>query len=109
MIYILKHNNKHIVVAINSETTYKLWAKEEGIEIELSLIYTYKPNRTAKQAGQEVITKLIKIRISACLFKKLWPKYIKAAIFLYNISLLKAYYLRSPNIVLDLWFQNYFR
>ena len=34
-------------------------------------MYTYKPNRLVEQVGQEVITKLIKIQLGACLPEKL--------------------------------------
>jgi hypothetical protein len=40
---------------------YINWADDKGIELELSLTYTYKSNGLIKRAGQELILRLIKI------------------------------------------------
>jgi hypothetical protein len=47
------------------------WAKDEGIELELSLTYIYKSNKLIKRAGQKVIIRLIKVRKSINLLIKL--------------------------------------
>ena len=60
-------------------------------------LYTHKLNGAAERAGKEVITKSIKIRSSANLPKKLWPKVVTVAAWLYNISLLYANNLCSLN------------
>jgi hypothetical protein len=44
------------VIGINSWTKYKLWAKEEGIDLKLSPFFTHELNRALEQVGQEVIT-----------------------------------------------------
>ena len=64
-ICILKHDNKQAVITINNKTTYKLQAKEEKIKLKLSLTYTHETNKSAEQAGQEAITKSIKMHIVA--------------------------------------------
>jgi len=50
---------------------YTNWAKDKGIELKLSLTYTYKSNGLIKQTGQEVILRLIKIYESINLLEKL--------------------------------------
>jgi hypothetical protein len=105
----LKHDNERAVIAVNGDSQYELWAKEEGIELELSPTYTHEPNGLAERAGQEAITKSIKMRLGARLPEKLWPECTQAAIFLYNMSPLEARGFRTPNEVLDSWFRQYFR
>ena len=62
------------------------WAKDEGIELELSPTYIHESNRLIERAGQEVITRSIKVRESANLSVKLWPESTLAVIYLYNRS-----------------------
>ena len=76
--------------------------------MELTLIYTYKPNGGSERVGQEAITKLIKIRDNAQLPKHLWPETVLAAIYLYNKSPSYAYEIRTLDKVLDFWFRQYF-
>jgi hypothetical protein len=66
------------------------WAKDEGIELELSLTYTHESNRLIERAGQEVIIRSIKVRESVNLPAKLWPESTLAVIYLYNRSPLDA-------------------
>jgi hypothetical protein len=108
-ICILKHDNERAVIAINGESAYELWAAEEGITIKTSPTYTHEPNGASERAGQEVITRSIKMRTAARLPEKLWPECAEAAIWLYNISPSEVRDLRTPNEVLDSWFRNYFR
>jgi hypothetical protein len=70
---------------------YINWADDKGIELELSLTYTYKSNRLIERVGQELILCLIKIYKSINLLEKLWLEAIYAAIYLYNHTLLNAY------------------
>ncbi|KAF1923410.1 uncharacterized protein M421DRAFT_24684, partial [Didymella exigua CBS 183.55] len=50
---------------------YEEWAEEKGITILTPPPYTHEPNGSAERAGQELITKSIKIRSSANLPAKL--------------------------------------
>jgi hypothetical protein len=90
------------MIALKGVLNYKIRAEEEGIELELALTYTHEPNGGSKlaptythepnggseRAGQEVITKSIKIKEAAGLSLNLWSKTTLIAIYLYNISLL---------------------
>jgi hypothetical protein len=105
----LKHDQEKGVIGINGWTKYELWAKEKRIDLELSSFFTHEPNRALERAGQEVITRSIKIRETANLPKNLWPESTLTAIYLYNISPSEVYDMRTPNKVLDLWFRDYFR
>jgi hypothetical protein len=113
-ICVFKHNNDTLVIAIHRYTVYEIWTNAKGIEKELSPTNTHESNRGAKRAGQEVITRSIKMRIRANLPAYLWPKTTLAAIHLYNKSPSDAHIkeeeeIRSPNERLDSWFRNYFR
>jgi len=50
-----------------------------GIKIESTPPYTHEPNGAAERAGQEIIKKSVKMRISANLPEKLWPEVVLAA------------------------------
>jgi hypothetical protein len=88
---------------------YEEWAAEEGIKVVRPPPYTHEPNGSAERAGKELITKSIKMRTSANLPEKLWPEIMDAAAYLYNMSPTALHSYRSPNEVLDSWFQQYFR
>jgi len=93
---------------------YINWADDKGIELELSLTYTYKSNKLIKRAGQELILRLIKIYKSANLLEKLWPEAAHAAIYLYNRTLLNARLednneMTLLNEMLASWFRGYFK
>ena len=93
---------------------YINWADDKGIELELSLTYTYKSNKLIKRAGQELILHLIKIHKSANLLEKLWPEAAYTAIYLYNRTLLNARLEDNNKItlldeMLASWFRGYFR
>lgn len=88
---------------------YEEWADQKGIRIITPPPYTHEPNGSAERAGKELITKAIKMRTSANLPPKLWPEVIDAAAFLHGISPTAIHDYRSPNEVLDQWFQQYFR
>jgi hypothetical protein len=87
---VIKHDNDTSVIHWEESTEYINWADDEGIELELSLTYTYKSNRLIERVGQELILRLIKICESANLPEKLWPEAAYAAIYLYNRTLLNA-------------------
>jgi hypothetical protein len=91
------------------ESQYQVWAKEQGITLEPSPPFTHEPNGAAERAGQEIITKQIKMREGANLPEHLWTEATLAAVWLYNMSPSYAHNLRSPNEVLDEWFRGYFR
>jgi hypothetical protein len=88
---------------------YQAWAKERGIELEPAPAYTHEPNGAPERAGQEIITKQIKMREGANLPEHLWTEASLAAAWLYNMSPSYAHELRSPNETLDEWFRGYFR
>ena len=95
-------------------TEYMRWAKDEGIELELSPTYTHESNGLIERAGQEVITRSIKVRESANLSVKLWPESTLAVIYLYNRSPSDARpedndEMTSLDEMLTNWFRNYFR
>jgi len=68
---VIKHDNDTSVIHWKRSIKYMSWAKDEGIELELSLTYTHKSNGLIKRVRQEVILRLIKIRESANLLEKL--------------------------------------
>jgi hypothetical protein len=85
------------------------WCYDEGMDIEPSPPHTHEPNGAAERAGQEVVTKALKMRLGAGLPEKLWPEVTQAAVWLYNMSPAYRNGLRSPNEVLLNWFQQYFK
>jgi hypothetical protein len=102
------------VIAIYGYMAYEIWTDAKGIEKELSPTNMYESNGGAECVGQEVITRLIKMRIGANLSAYLWPETTLAAIHLYNKSPFDAHIeeeeeMKSFNERLDLWFRNYFR
>jgi hypothetical protein len=97
----IRQDNDTSIIALNGVSNYEIWAQEEGIELELSSTHTHEPNGGSERAGQEVITKSIKMRDSAGLPLNLWSETSLAAIYLYNISPLQSNEFRSPNEVLD--------
>ena len=105
----IKQDNDTSVIGIMGNTIFENWIKQEGIELELSPPNTHESNGGSERAGQEIITKQIKMRISAGLPDRLWVEAAQAATYLYNISPRKACSFKSPNEVLESWFQNYYR
>jgi hypothetical protein len=71
--------------------------------------YTDEPNGATERAGQEVITKSLKMRLGTGLPEKLWPETTQAAVLLYKILPAHRDSLRSPNEVLLNCFQQYFK
>ena len=59
--------------------------------------------------GQELINKALKIYLRACLLEKLQLEIVRAATFLYSISLSYVLQFRSPNEIFASQFKNYFR
>ena len=113
-ICVIKHDNDTSVIHWEGATEYMRWAKDEGIELELSPTYTHESNGLIERAGQEVITRSIKVRESANLPAKLWPESTLAVIYLYNRSPSDARpedndEMTSPDEMLANWFRNYFR
>ncbi|KAK6597775.1 reverse transcriptase domain protein [Botrytis cinerea] len=80
-----------LLIGIMGNTIFENWIKQEGIELELSPPNTHESNGGSERAGQEIITKQIKMRISAGLPDRLWVEAAQAATYLYNISPRKAY------------------
>jgi hypothetical protein len=93
---------------------YINWADDKGIELKLSLTYTYKSNRLIERVRQELILYLIKIYKSINLLEKLWPEVVYTAIYLYNRTLLNARLednneMTLLNEILISWFYGYFK
>jgi hypothetical protein len=105
----IRQDNDTSMIALKGVSNYEIWAEEEGIELELAPTYTHEPNGGSERAGQEVITKSIKMREAAGLPLNLWSETTLAAIYLHNMSPLQSNAFRSPNEVLDAWFRSYFR
>lgn len=97
------------VISAHGTTDYEAWCAREGIEIELTPSYTHEPNGGGERAGQEVVTKSIKMRTAANLPERLWPYTSIAATYLYNRSPRQGRAWRSPCQVLEEWFAHYFR
>jgi hypothetical protein len=113
-ICVIKHDNDMLVIYWEGVIEYMQWAKDEGIELELSPTYIYESNGLIERAGQEVITRSIKVRESASLLARLWLETTLAVIYLYNRSLLDACpedndEMISLDEMLANWFCNYFR
>jgi hypothetical protein len=110
---VIKHDNDTLVIHWEGVIEYMQWAKDEGIELELSPTYTHESNGLIERAGQEVIICLIKVCESASLPARLWPETTLAVIYLYNRSPLDACpedndEMISPDEMLANWFRNYF-
>ena len=57
LIYKIKHNNNTLIITVfQGLIEYKKQVEAQGIELKLSLIYTYKNNGSIKYIEQEVIT-----------------------------------------------------
>jgi hypothetical protein len=67
----ISQDNDTATLPWRGSSSYERWAIKEGIDIERVPPYTHKPNRAAKRARQEIITKSIKIRSGANLPEKL--------------------------------------
>ena len=106
-IYKILQDNNTATLSQRGILQYKTQINNKSIKIKYTLLYTYKLNSRLERASQEVITKSIKIRSSANLLAKLWPKVIEAAVQLYNISLSTTNKLCSPNKQLNLQFTQY--
>lgn len=105
----ITQDNDTATLPWRGSSAYEEWALEQGIEIERIPPYTHEPNGGPERAGQEIITKSIKMASGAKLPEKLWPEVVEAAAWLYNMSPSHANNLRSPNEQLDSWFTRYFR
>ena len=107
-IYKIYYDNNQVVIPPSSKSVYQLQAYDEGIDLELIPLYIYKPNRGVERIGQELINKALKIYLGAYFLEKLQSEIIRAAIFLYSISLSYVLQFYSLNEVLALQFKNYF-
>ncbi|OHW95249.1 reverse transcriptase domain protein [Colletotrichum incanum] len=97
------------VIAINGYTDFQQWAQNEGIEVETTPPHTKEPNGGAERAGQEAITRGIKMLSGANLPHELWVEAVMAGIFLYNISPRKNSAWLTPIEKEERWFRQYFR
>jgi hypothetical protein len=93
----------------NGETQWTLYAKEEGIELEVSPPDTHEPNGGAERAGQEIINRSIAMRETSGLPDHLWPETVKAAAHLIGMSPTARNQWKSPNEKLYAWYKQYFR
>nr|XP_036577126.1 reverse transcriptase domain protein [Colletotrichum truncatum]KAF6784005.1 reverse transcriptase domain protein [Colletotrichum truncatum] len=76
------------LLVIKDEYTGRLFAfpRHNGIEIEETPPYTKEPNGGGERAGQELITRAIKMLSAAGLPTTLWVEAVMAAAYLYNMS-----------------------
>nr|XP_036580922.1 reverse transcriptase domain protein [Colletotrichum truncatum]KAF6789095.1 reverse transcriptase domain protein [Colletotrichum truncatum] len=78
------------LLVIKDEYTGRLFAfpraQHNGIEIEETPPYTKEPNGGGERAGQELITRAIKMLSAAGLPTTLWVEAVMAAAYLYNMS-----------------------
>jgi transposase InsO family protein len=105
----IHQDNDTATLPWRGRSRYEEWAEYKGIKILHPPPYTHQPNGSAERAGQELITKSIKMRLGANLPAKLWPLIMDAAAYLHSISPLPIHQYRSPNEVLESWFRQYFR
>lgn len=105
----IQQDNDTATIPWRGKSIYQEWAEEEGITINTPPPYTHEPNGSAERAGQELITKAIKMRISANLPEKLWPEVMDAAAYLHGMCPTKIHDYRSPNEYLDAWFREHYR
>ena len=101
---ILKHDGEKGVIAIQGMTEYEQWARDKGIDLEISPPHTHEPNGGSERAGQEVVNRALKLREHAKLPETLWPEATAVATKLINMSPSPAQRFRSPDEVLDHWF-----
>jgi hypothetical protein len=106
---ILHSDNDSATLPWRGESRYEQWASSQGISVERTPPWTHEPNGGPERAGQEIITKSIKMASSSNLPVKLWPEVVEAAAWLYNMSPSAAHDMQSPNETLDSWFVQYFR
>jgi hypothetical protein len=105
----ISQDNDQSTLPWRGTSEYKEWCADNGIDIKPTPPHTHEPNGSSERAGQEVITKALKMRLGANLPEKLWPEVTQAAVWLYNMSPAHRNNLRSPNEVLLSWFQGYFK
>jgi len=105
----VRQDNDTATLSTLGDTTYSIWTKEEGIDIEPAPPSTHEPNGGGERAGQEVITRSLKMRLGASLPKGLWPEIVQAAVWLINMSPRVGKEPLSPNEKLDQWFRQHFR
>jgi hypothetical protein len=98
----IRQDNDTSVIGLRGYTGYEMWTKAEGIDVELSPTHTHESNGGAERAGQEIITRSIKMRQGANLLPNLWLETVQAAIYPYGMSPLQTYAMLSPNEVLNL-------
>lgn len=48
---ILKHDGEKGVIAIQGMTEYEQWARDKGIDLEISPPHTHEPNGGSERAG----------------------------------------------------------
>ena len=105
----IRQDNNTSVISAHGTTSYEAWCAQEGIEIESTPTNTHEPNGGSERAGQELVTKSIKMRTAAALPERLWPWACIAAEYLFNRSPHQGRSWQSPNHVLEAWFAQYFR
>ena len=61
----IRSDNDTSVISRHGETSYTLWAKDEGIDLELAPPQTSESNGGSERAGQEIINRALKMRLGA--------------------------------------------
>ncbi|CCE34829.1 related to retrotransposon HobS hobase [Claviceps purpurea 20.1] len=101
-----KSDNERAVISEKGDTIFQTWARQEGIDLELTPAYTHEPNGNAERANQTITTKSIAMLKGANLPKDLWPESTRAATHLYNMSPIQRLGWKSPIQVLESWFRD---
>ncbi|KAF2970752.1 hypothetical protein GQX73_g2825 [Xylaria multiplex] len=105
----MRSDRERAVISERGKTDFQRWSKDEGIDLELPPAYVKEPVGGSERAGQEVITKAIKMLQGAGLPNELWTEAVHAAAWLHNRSPSEAHDLHAPVEVLLNWFRQYHR
>ena len=107
----IRMDNERSLVSLEGqrEQRFEIWARNEGIDIELAPPYTKEPNGRIERSGGIISTKARTMRIGARLPEELWPEIWEAAVFLHNRSPSQQYNWRSPIEIQERWFRSHFR
>jgi hypothetical protein len=108
-IVVIHQDGDTATVNWRGQTKFDDWAEEEGIERSITPSDTHEPNGPSERAGKEVITKGIAMSEGGHLPKHLWPDVLEAAAWLHAMSPAERKGWKTPNEVLNQWFQSYFK
>ena len=107
----IRIDNERSLISLEGQrdTAFQRWAKDEGIDIEVTPTYTKEPNGTAERSGGVIGQMSRTMRVSSNLPEELWTESWQAAAFIHNRAPCQHHDWRSPNEVLERWFRSCFR